>query len=320
LAHQIKGRSARGDFMSVNTREAEASLRILACVAMADGKIHDNERTALTVALESLATMEDEMTNPIMTVDQLLATSKPEELPSYIKAVIAPDARELAYNTAFAMANVDGDCDTTEQLVLNQLQTAFNLKPRKIDRLLSILRNMRQSFHRDTPVSPEFDLSKREQAIEHLAMHYATLCAMFWVFPSLDVAIAPDILVITYQCQMIREVAICWQNDGSQVDAYRILSMITGGIAPTGVRDTISNLTKMPPVGASLTGVATTFANTWALTVTVNKYFAKLSTGETIDMQGMKTAFQQSRERGAELYKANKDFVREKMESLKSAV
>ncbi|MFN3927041.1 MAG: tellurite resistance TerB family protein [Pseudanabaenaceae cyanobacterium] len=305
--------------MSVNTREAEGSLRVLACVAMADGKIHDNERTALTVALDSLADIQDEMTQPILSVDDLLATSSADHLLDYINNIISPDARELTYNTAFAMANVDGDCDQTEKAVLDQLQSAFGVKPRKIEKLLSILRNMRQSFHRETPVMPEFDLSRREKSLEQLALHYATLCAMFWVFPSLNVAIGPDILVITYQCQMIREVAICWDINTADINAYQIWRGITQGIQPTGVRDAISNLTKMPPIGASLTGVSTTFANTWALTVTVNQYFAKLANHEPIDMQAMHEAFKAAREKGAQVYNKNIKFVREKMESLKSA-
>lgn len=303
--------------MSLSTKEAVASLKILACVAMADGKIHDNERTALTVALEKFTEIDPEAAKELQTVDRLLELSRVEQVSEYAQAVFSIDAKELAYNTAFAMANVDGDCDPSEQEVLDNLQSAFGIKPKKINTLLAVLKNMRQSFHRDAPVTAEFDLVKREVAVERLAMHYATLCSMFWVFPSLGVAIAPDILVFTYQCQMIREVAICWENDGTQVNAYDILKGIAGDTNLTGVRDTISNLTRMPPVGATMTGVSQTFANTWALTVAVNKYFAQLSAGGEVSMQAIQSEFQTARVRGTEIYKENANFVREKMESLK---
>jgi tellurite resistance protein len=303
--------------MTLSTKEAVASLKILACVAMADGKIHDNERTALTVALEQFAEIDPEAAKEIQNVDRLLRVSAMNKVAEYAQVIFSADARELAYNTAFAMANVDGDCDPTEQEVLDTLQRVFEIKPRKVNNLVSVLKNMRQSFHRETPVTAEFDLAKREMAVEKLAMHYATLCSMFWVFPSLGVAIAPDILIFTYQCQMIREVAICWERDGAQVNAYDILKGIVGDTNLTGVRDTISNLTRMPPVGATMTGVAQTFANTWALTVAVNKYFAQLAAGGEVDMAVIQAEFENARVRGAEVYKENTNFVREKIGSLK---
>jgi len=303
--------------MSVNSKEALASLNILACVAMADGKIHDNERTALTVALESVARLEDATALNLQSVDQLLNNAKAERLPEYISMVSSPAARELAYNTAFAMANVDGDCDPTEQKILDILQHSFAILPRKTKNLLHILHNMRQSFHRASEVVPIADATARQLATAELSLHYATLCAMFWVFPTLNVAIAPDILVCTYQCQMIQEIAICWQFPPEQIDAYAILKGVISGMNIAGFRDPASNLTKMPPVGATIGGVANTYAYTWALGDSVNLYCSQLAQGQEVDMAMINQHFRSACERGMQLYKENANAVRQKMDSLK---
>lgn len=303
--------------MSVSSREALASLNILACVAMADGKIHENERTALTVALESVARLEDADMADIQSVDQLLHNAKAERLPEYASMVSSPAARELAYNTAFAMANVDGNCDPTEQQVLDILQERFAVPERKTKALLSILANMRQSFQRQKEVVPIADATAREQATAELCLHYATLCAMFWVFPTLNVAIAPDILVCTYQCQMIKEIGICWQYAPEQIDAYAILKGVISGMNIAGFRDPASNLTKMVPTGATIGGVANTYANTWALGDSVNLYLSQLSQGQAVDMAQINQHFRSACDRGMQIYKENADAVRQKMASLK---
>jgi len=303
--------------MSVSSREALASLNILACVAMADGKIHENERTALTVALESVARLEDADMADIQSVDQLLHNAKAEHLSEYTSMVASPAARELAYNTAFAMANVDGNCDPTEQQVLDILQERFAVPERKTKTLLHILSNMRQIFHRQSQVVPISDATARQRATAELSLHYATLCAMFWVFPTLNVAIAPDILVCTYQCQMIQEIGICWQFAPEQIDAYAILKGVISGMNIAGFRDPASNLTKMVPTGATIGGVANTYANTWALADSVNLYFSQVSQGKEADMTMINQHFRSACERGMQLYKENADEVRQKMASLK---
>ncbi len=303
--------------MSVNSREALASLNILACVAMADGKIHENERTALTVALESVARLEDADMADIQSVDQLLHNAKAERLPEYTSMVASPAARELAYNTAFAMANVDGDCDPTEQKVLDVLQESFAVPERKTKTLVHILSNMRQIFRRQSQVVPIADATARQKATAQLSLHYAMLCAMFWVFPTLNVAIAPDILVCTYQCQMIQEIGICWQFAPEQIDAYAILKGVISGMNIAGFRDPASNLTKMVPTGATIGGVANTYANTWALGDSVNLYFSQLSQGQEVDMARLNQHFRSACERGMQIYKENADEVRQKMASLK---
>lgn len=303
--------------MSISSREALASLNILACVAMADGKIHANERTALTVALESVVHLEDASQIDIQSVDDLLRNAQGERLLEYASLVSSPAARELAYNTAFAMANVDGDCAPSEQEILEILQKTFGIPERKTKTLLSILHNMRQAFHRQTPVVPIADAAERQTAVSQLCLHYATLCAMFWVFPTLNVAIAPDILVCTYQCQMIQEIGICWQMPPEQIDAYAIFKGIISGMNIAGFRDPASNLTKMVPTGATIGGVANTYANTWALGDSVNLYFSQGSQGQPVDMEMLNQHFRHACERGMQLYKENANEVRQKMASLK---
>ncbi len=303
--------------MSVSGREALASLNILACVAMADGKIHPNERTALNFALESVARLEDADMVDIQSVDDLLRNAKVERLSEYISLVHSAAARELAYNTAFAMANVDGDCDPSEQQVLDTLQHTFGISERKTRNLLQILHNMRQSFKRSSEVVPIADPAERQAAVAQLCLHYATLCAMFWVFPTLNVAIAPDILVCTYQCQMIQEIGICWQFSPEQIDAYAILKGVISGMNIAGFRDPASNLTKMVPTGATIGGVANTYANTWALGDSVNLYFSQLAQGQQVDMTMINQHFRSACERGMQLYKENANEVRQKMASLK---
>lgn len=98
------------------SHERVASLRILAHVARADGRIDSVER----LALEALGQSESEFS-----VQRAL--HEEADLDSLLRAVVSPELRHRTMTEAIALASVDGRCSTSELAVLVQIRDAFGV-------------------------------------------------------------------------------------------------------------------------------------------------------------------------------------------------
>lgn len=96
------------------SQERLASLRILACVARAEGKIRPTER----LALEALG--QDETDFSVQK-----AVHEPEGLEGLLGLVVSPELRHRTLTEAIALANIDGVCTPQELAILTQIRDAF---------------------------------------------------------------------------------------------------------------------------------------------------------------------------------------------------
>ena len=105
--------------MAITETEAVAGLRILVAIAKADGTIHDEERAALSAALDGV---KPRTGTP---VDSLLAETV--NIEQELGAILGSQARDDIYQSAYGMAHADGTCSKEEQLLLDQIKKTWEI-------------------------------------------------------------------------------------------------------------------------------------------------------------------------------------------------
>lgn len=100
------------------SQERIASLRILACVARADAKIHATEE----LALEALSQDETEFSFRHALHEDI-------DLDSLLPQIVSPELRSRTLTEAIALANIDGRCSPQELAMLARIRDAFGAGP-----------------------------------------------------------------------------------------------------------------------------------------------------------------------------------------------
>lgn len=103
-ARVLLGRAA------MSSSEARARVRILRAVASADGEIVGTERLAIGV----------------LAGEQAAEAKSSLDLEAEIERVRSEDARRTTFAAAVAIANVDGECNGDEHVVLDRIRAAFH--------------------------------------------------------------------------------------------------------------------------------------------------------------------------------------------------
>lgn len=98
------------------SQERIASLRVLACVARADGKIHTTEE----LALEALS-------QDIDAFSFRKALHEDADLDALLREIVSPELRMRTLTEAIALANIDGRCSPHELAMLEKIRDAFAL-------------------------------------------------------------------------------------------------------------------------------------------------------------------------------------------------
>lgn len=93
--------------------EAQACLRILFVVALADGRVSPDEERALAI----LAGYGGDEAMPALL-----------DVPAEVARIRSPAARRATFDAAVALATVDGRCSPEEHQLLEQLRVAFGIE------------------------------------------------------------------------------------------------------------------------------------------------------------------------------------------------
>jgi tellurite resistance protein len=94
----------------VNQQEVLASFKVLVSMAKADGKLLEEEFSSLADTFEEIHLPEG------VTVDRLL-NEEDEPIDTLLTQITSEIAQEMVYQSAYAMANIDGECSSEEKLV-----------------------------------------------------------------------------------------------------------------------------------------------------------------------------------------------------------
>jgi len=278
-------------------KEALASLRVLACVAKADGELTAEKRASLENVLTGL-----EMTatsNPKSVLDETI------DLDGQLRVFTTPESRESLYQSALSMVQVAGACTPAEQKMLDHIRMTLQISEEKASLARQIFEGARDTVL-PSSIYVVDDSVLRATEVKADVVKYSVLSAVLGAVAIPGAAIATDLAVVCVQVKLVRDIGQRW---GHKVDKQAAASLLAGLGLGTGARIAISNLAKLVPVWGSLVGATASFASTWALGQVADKYF---ESGMKADKAILKSDFKAAQAEGRKAYDAHKDLVESK--------
>jgi len=276
-------------------KEGLASLRVLICVAKADGELAPEKRIALENAFTGLQMPAN--STPASVLDEKI------DLDVQLRHFTTPEARESLYQSALRMVHVAGVPTPAEQNMLDHIRTMLQISEDKTTLARRIFDGAKDTVL-PSNIHPVNDPVLRAAEVKSDVIKYSVLSGALGAFAIPGVAIATDLAVVCVQVKLVRDIGQRW---GHKVDKQAATSLIGGLGLGTGARIAVSNLAKLIPVWGSVVGATASFASTWALGQIADKYFES----------GMKTAmvwsdFKAAQAEGRKAHDLHKDLVESK--------
>lgn len=249
-------------------RKTLASFRVLVAVARADGQLTDDEKKALRGALGKHSDLIDSL---------LLEEPKlDEEL-----ALLDEADRKRVYQSAFAVANVDGRASVDEVNLLKRIVPNAG-ESTLLGQVLG------ETVDTIVPgrIVAEADPVKRETEVLEDVMKYSVLAAVAGAVPVPGLGIVADLAVIALQTKMVHDIGQYW---GHQQDPAAVRAFMGSVVGSAGMRIAVNNLARFVPGWGSAFGAATSFASTFALGKVAERWFAS---GQQLDRDELKSLFE----------------------------
>ncbi|WP_271252563.1 hypothetical protein [Pseudanabaena sp. Chao 1811] len=293
---------------AVNQQEVLASFKVLVSMAKADGKLLEEEFASLADTFEEIHLPEG------VTVDRLL-NEEDEPIDTLLSQITSEIAQEMVYQSAYAMANIDGDCSSEEQELLDKIGTTFTSSKLwgKQEWLETLERRSTRSSISEQ-VRQIDDPDKRAIEVENAITDTCFLNAVLGAFPLPGIAIAFDMLIYWNQLDLAQTIGQSWGYDR---DNENLRKALFGSLGITGTRIAVSNLAKLVPVFGMVVGATTAYASTWALGKVANEYFAS---GGEMDAFSLRQAFKQAKKEGEAIYKTKAEEIAEKKQAIEPQV
>ncbi len=249
--------------MSSTPREVLAGVRILVCMARADGHLTADEHAALEGAVAALPGGVASTT-----VDELLASDI--DLDLEIAQLLSDESRQQVYEAALVLANADGEASPQELALLERLHP-----PVAEPTLLTQVLGETADTFLPTHLATVYDPVAREESIQEDTLKYAVLCAALGAMPIPGASIVTDLVVVGLQVKLVRDIGCYWGHD---LDKKEASGMVRGMVGSVLLRVAVSNLAKLVPGWGSALGAATSFGSTVAVGSAANAYFASGAT------------------------------------------
>ncbi|MEI6331803.1 MAG: hypothetical protein ACOYN8_08125 [Pseudanabaena sp.] len=289
---------------AVNQQEVLASFKVLVSMAKADGKLLEEEFASLADTFEEIHLPEG------VTVDRLL-NEDDEPIDTLLTQITSEIAQEMVYQSAYAMANIDGECSTEEKDLLDKIGATFtNSKLWGKQEWLENLERRSTKSSISEQVRQIDDPSIRAIEVENAITDTCFLNAVLGAFPLPGIAIAFDMLIYWNQLDLAQTIGQSWGYDR---DNENLRKALFGSLGLTGTRIAVSNLAKLVPVFGMVVGATTAYASTWALGKVANEYFAS---GGEMDAFSLRQAFKQAKKEGEAVYKTKADEIAAKKKAI----
>jgi uncharacterized protein (DUF697 family) len=281
--------------MAKLTEEGLAGIRLLVCMARADGVMKADERYAIEDALAGAALPDG------LTLDGLLYEQ--HDPLTLAKKITAQDVREYTYASVFSIAYCDSELADAENALLKLLRTEWKIPAgdeAALRKALDIGSN---------PANPDENLpqtarsmEQRKQEFDAMLHRTAVLTALTGAIP---VPLVPDLLVVPMQVKLVYDVAALF---GKREDKKTIQLLIEALLAGTGARVGISSLCKLVPGFGSVVGAASSFASTYALGKVAYLYFEK---DATMPVEELKEKYREEQAQGRMEFQKHKGAISE---------
>jgi uncharacterized protein (DUF697 family) len=289
---------------AVNQQEVLASFKVLVSMAKADGKLLEEEFASLADTFEEIHLPEG------VTVDRLL-NEEDEPIDTLLTQITSEIAQEMVYQSAYAMANIDGECSSEEKELLEKIGATFtNSKLWGKQEWLENLEKRSAKSSISEQVRQIDDPNIRAIEVENAITDTCFLNAVLGAFPLPGIAIAFDMLIYWNQLDLAQTIGQSWGYDR---DNENLRKALFGSLGITGTRIAVSNLAKLVPVFGMVVGATTAYASTWALGKVANEYFAS---GGEMDAFSLRQAFKQAKKEGEAVYKTKADEIAAKKKAI----
>jgi uncharacterized protein (DUF697 family)/uncharacterized tellurite resistance protein B-like protein len=272
--------------MAVMTDEALASIRLMICMAKADGVLKSDEKYELEDILAGISLPAG------LNVEKLLREqNEPGDLIPLIKS---HEARDYCYIGVYSIAYCDRELAGTEEKLLQKLRDAWGIKKDEELDLKRALDTHKLGEHPGGAIEQAaVNDAELKKAFDRLLSRYSILTALTGAIP---VPLVPDLLVVPMQVKMVYDIAGLF---GQKTDKQTVQLMFETLGAGTGARLGLSALCKLVPGWGSVVGATTSFATTWALGKVAYAFFK--SEGKA-SFESLKPMFRQERELGKQEY------------------
>ena len=284
--------------MLVEPQEAIAGLKLLVCVAKADGKLHPGEAKILTEAwkkAQRLSTLAEDIT-----IESILAEDL--QIEEILPKIVTPKTQNILYKVAHIIAEIDGIAPE-ERIILNKIAASFQLESQD-----SI---MNDDSLREIAIQSPHDLIEAIAAqlvsvkeVRDLILDYAIGIAIFGFNPIPGINIVTDAVAFGLILKMIRDIGSKWGYPKGQ-DAFSIIGSIFGGFGALFAAFTswaaISLVGIYLPVVGEFATASFFFTLTWAIGQATNQFYLS---GRQLNAAALKQAFIQAQKEGKILSKS----------------
>jgi uncharacterized protein (DUF697 family) len=284
----------------VSAPEAAACLRVLVFFAKSSGPLTQNERTVLEQEWDRL------VLPPETTLSDLIGENI--NLEQQLAVIQSEEGRERTYNAVYLLAHVDGPCSAAQQGLLARVCTGLKIPKEKMTPLGRVYWEARE-FVFPSAGQPISDPVKRNARVYDEILKYSLINAVSGAFPIPVLSIATDLIVISTQTVMVRDIGRYW---GHSVDRHAARSLMASVLGATSMRIAIHSLLNVVPVLGSAVGAGTAFASTWALGRAADKYF---ESGGKLDAQTLRNFYQQALSDAQFVYEKSKDVIATRVRS-----
>lgn len=284
--------------MPISRDESIASLRLLVCMAKADGVLHDEERPVLEQAFAELELPQG------VTLDWLLGETA--DVDAVLAQLQSDEARDHAYAAVYSLACADGDCSTHERELLIHIRDALRIDATEDAHLARLF----LPRHQLPPpsVTPTLDAMARDAEASSATRKCAIVSALLGAFPFPGISIATDLMIVGLQVGLARDIGGLW---GHQLDYAEAKGILAGFGVGTGARIAVSNLLKVFPGWGSAFGAASAYVSSYAVGRVMQGYF---EAGRGLDKAELARRFKAARAEGKDAYAADADAIERRKE------
>lgn len=266
----------------MNPEQQRATLTLALLAAFADGEKHARERKAIHQIAESLSKQAGTPDLISLHQDVLLRRASLEGAAGQLREA---EHRQLAYEMALCVCEADGKLSEAERRFLDNLKTLLALDGPNVDLIEGETDAMLDLGETDAPAAPPARVSEAE--LDQSILRYSLLNGALELLPQAWASMA----IIPLQIKMVHGIG---QAHGVALDQGHIKEFIAAaGVGLTSQyleqfgRKLLGGL--LGKMGGAATGMAFSFATTYALGQVARRYYAG---GRRMDVALLKSTFQ----------------------------
>ncbi len=283
--------------MLVEPKEVIASLKLLVCLAQADGKLHPEEKKILIEAWQKARQLSDLPED--ITIDGVLAENIAIE--DILSQINSPKTQKILYKVAYILAEINGIAPA-ERIILDKIEASFQ----SLERESSVENDYLAELAVQSPYNFIEAIAAQLVSIKEvrdLILDYAIGVAIFGFNPFPGINLITNTIACGLILKMISDIGAKYGYPQGQ-DAIAIIGSIFGGFGAFFAAVTSWALFSFVgfylPVIGELAAASFLFTLTWAIGQAANQFYLS---GRQLNSAALKQAFLQAQKEGKILSK-----------------